>query len=50
MLLHAAALTAHLLRREARWKLAWPSHGRVAVFDSGWRKDGLRASRKYDLP
>ena len=41
---------ARRLRREARWKLAWPSQGRVAVFDSGWRKDGLRGSKKYDLP
>lgn len=41
---------AQRLRWEARWKLAWPSRGRVAVLDSGWRKDGLRASRKYDLP
>lgn len=40
---------ARRLRREARWKLAWPSRGRIAVFDSGWRKDGLRPSRKYNL-
>ncbi|WP_207100908.1 GIY-YIG nuclease family protein [Paracoccus shandongensis] len=40
---------ARRLRREARWKLAWPSQGRVTVFDSGWRKDGLRPSEKYDL-
>lgn len=41
---------ARRLRREARWKLAWPSQGRVAVFDSGWRKDGRRPYGKYDLP
>ena len=40
---------ARRLRREARWKLAWPSNGRVAVFDSGWRKAGKQPSLKYDL-
>ena len=40
---------ARRLRREARWKLAWPSQGRFTVFDSGWRKDGLRPSKNYDL-
>mgnify|MGYP002712819896 CR=1 FL=1 len=42
-------LEARRLRREAKWKLAWPSHGRVTKFDSGWRKDRLRPSTKYDL-
>jgi hypothetical protein len=45
----AMLLEARRLRREAKWKLAWPSQGKVAVFDSGWRKDGLRPSTKYDL-
>lgn len=40
---------ARRLRREARWKFAWPSYGRVTVFDSGWRPKGSRPSVKMDL-
>lgn len=40
---------AQRLRREAKWKLAWPSYGRVAVFESGWRAGARSPSRKYEL-
>lgn len=40
---------ARRLRREARWKLAWPSLGRITVFESGWRKDEKQSSKKYEL-
>ncbi|WP_140849210.1 GIY-YIG nuclease family protein [Paracoccus sp. FO-3] len=37
------------LRRIARLKIAWPSYGRITLFDSGWRPAGRTDPIKSDL-
>lgn len=40
---------ARRLRWEARLKFAWPRHGRISVYDSGWRSTGARQQSRQEL-
>ncbi|RWR30496.1 hypothetical protein D2T29_12560 [Sinirhodobacter populi] len=42
-------LEAILVRRAARWRLAWPKYGRITVFDSGFRGSHCLPRSKYDV-
>lgn len=43
------AAEAVAVRKAARWRVAWPSYGRITVYNSGWSPDGFGEAQKFEI-